>query len=150
MCINVDIKEHILHKSEIFNIYLVRNDPVYIQSKCYYYSFALVLIFIDMSLSENRDTDALFRIRFCLLGKVVVDICVRYFEASLTLVADTTVEPPKIVRAMTPRLYIPPVCWVVLQKGLCPPNSLSLDITLREKFSFLLSCIRFINLTCEL
>lgn len=59
MYINVDIKEHILHKSEIFNIYLVRNDPVYIQSKCYYYCFALVLIFIDMSLSENRDARAI-------------------------------------------------------------------------------------------
>lgn len=92
-------------------------------------------------------TRALFRTRFCLLGKVVVDICVRYFEASLTLVADTTVEPPKIVRAMTPRLYIPPVCRVVLQKGLMPSEFAQPRHNVGREI-FLLSYIQFINYQC--
>lgn len=75
----------------------------------------------------ERATRAITDSRFCLLGKVVVDIRVRYSEASLTLVAGTTVVPPKIVRAMTPRLYIPPVCargGAAEGGGSCPPNSL--------------------------
>lgn len=45
-----------------------------------------------------------------------------------------------------PRDYIFRRCagWCC-RKGLCPPNSLSPDITLREKFSSFLSYIQFIN-----
>jgi len=62
----------------------------------------------------ERPTHAITDSRFCLLGKVVVDIRVRYSEASLTLVAGTAVpkdrsgNDPEIiysagVRGVTPR-----------------------------------------------
>lgn len=122
--IDVDIEERNNCIKVKFSRYTSYATTRYMYSRNrYYYRFALVLIFIDMLLSQDRQRyrRALFRYPFLSFGEsVVVDICVRYFEASLTLVADTTVEPPKIVRAMTPRLYIPPVCRVVLQKGLMP------------------------------
>jgi len=82
-----------------------------IQNTCRWIIITVFSLFSYLLIRYRRGrlTCAIMDSRFCLLGKVVVDIHVRYSEASLTLVTGTTVLP-KIVRAMTPRLYIPPVC----------------------------------------
>jgi len=132
-----------------WNFQRIRVTTRYTQSNRYY-RFALVLIFIDyIIIGEQRcRRERYFRSVFVFWGKWW-SISASGISRRLSPLLQTPRWNPQRSFGQWPRDYIFRRCagWCC-RKGLCPPNSLSPDITLREKFSSFLSYIQFINYQC--